>query len=649
MCGIAGYSGSYPPSVLPSMSSALHLRGPDGSGEFSDDAAGIGLAHRRLSIIDLSDNGAQPLHDVEDRAVVAYNGEIYNFRELRKELKASGFRFRGHSDTEVLLNLYLRDGPDMLAALNGIFAFAIWDREKRELLLARDGLGVKPLYYAEGSRGVVFASEIKALRPVLDDSSLDVVALSRYLSFLWCPGEGTPFRSVRKLGPGDAMIVRDGRIARRWSWSRLPTFRRPTPLRSVPEVIRGVEQGLRTAVTRQLVADVPVGSFLSGGLDSSAIVAFARESVPDLRCFTIEVDGGQESDMADDLPYAKQVARHLGVRLDVVNVQSRDMAADFPAMVTALDEPLADPAPLNVLYISRLAREHGIKVLLSGAGGDDLFSGYRRHVAVMVAAVWGRLPRTMRTMAASAASRLDRRKPLARRISKALSGAALEGDERIANWFQWIPEDEVHRLFTRDARKELTGTRVVEPLIDFVADLDVEVHPLDRMLALEQRFFLCDHNLNYTDKMSMAASVETRVPFLDPDLMSFAARIPPKLKQHGRVSKWAFKRAMEPYLPRNVIYRPKTGFGVPLRRWLRKELVDVVADVLSPSTLKNRGLFEPQAVADLVRRDAAGEIDATYPIFSLMCIELWCRSFRDAWTSEPSPLAQPHRSPPDGP
>jgi asparagine synthase (glutamine-hydrolysing) len=389
MCGILGYSGSFDPSALSAGLRAIAHRGPDDSGEFVDGAARVGLGHARLSILDLSPLGHQPMVSADGAVVLVFNGEIYNFRELRMELEARGFVFRGHSDTEVLLNLYLTDGETMLSRLNGIFAFALWDGRSQSLLIARDALGVKPLYYAALGERFAFASEIKGLLPLVPDArELDAAALHRYLSFLWCPGEGTPLRAVHKLLPGEAMVVRSGRIERRWTWYQLPVFRGVIADLDEKSALAGTESHLRQAVQRQMVADVPVGAFLSGGLDSSAIVAFAREVNPDIRCFTIEAVGGQEEGATDDLPYARRVAQHLGVSLEVVRIDSRQMASDLERMVVQLDEPLADPAPLNVLYISQLAREQGIKVLLSGAAGDDLFTGYRRHRAVQLERIY---------------------------------------------------------------------------------------------------------------------------------------------------------------------------------------------------------------------------------------------------------------------
>ena len=630
MCGIIGISGRIDTEALKSGLSSLAHRGPDDSGIFIDEPAHIALGHRRLSILDISPLGHQPMVGADGSVVLIFNGEIYNFRELRAELEAKGFSFRGHSDTEVLLNLYLAEGEAMLSRLNGIFALAIWDKRKQSLLIARDALGVKPLYYAALNGCFAFASEIKALLHLVPQArELDVVSLHRYLSFLWCPGEGTPLKAVRKLLPGEAMWVCKGQIAQRWNWFQLPIFHGISADLDQQTALKGTATHLRQAVHRQMVSDVPLGSFLSGGLDSSAIVAFAREINPNIHCFTIECEGKQEAGVVDDLPYARKVAKHLGVPLDVVSISSNMMANDLESMVAQLDEPLADPACLNVLYISQLARQKGIKILLSGAGGDDLFTGYRRHRAVMAEPLWDWLPLGTRKKLSTLDQRINLRNPLNRRLGKLLSVAAHQGIERTIEYFRWTQENLLLNLYTAETRKILGSELAVTPMIEFLQQLNHKATSLDHMLALEQRFFLADHNLNYTDKMSMAAGVEVRVPFLDIDLVNFVARIPNGLKQHGRHGKWILKKAMEPYLPHEVIYRPKSGFGAPLRQWMRHSLKDLIGDLLSKESLKRRGLFEPIAIQRLIDDNNSGKVDANYTLLSLLCIEIWCRTYLD--------------------
>lgn len=634
MCGISGFQSintfliEYPSLLMACQ--ALNHRGPDDSGIFYDAVQGIGLGHNRLSILDLSPLGHQPMKSDDESVVLVFNGEIYNFRELRDDLEKKGVTFRGNSDTEVLLHLYLTEGDEMLPRLNGIFALALWDGRKQALMIARDAFGVKPLYFAALGNIFAFASEIKALFHLVPQvRELDIASIHRYLSYLSCPGDGTPLKDVHKLGPGQAMWVRKGNVERKWVWYQLPIFRGITADLDKGSAIAGVEFHLRQAVQRQMVADVPVGAFLSGGLDSSAIVAFAREKNPDIHCFTIDSVGGQERGVIDDLPYACKVAQHLGVSLDIVTIDHKRMADDLEMMVSQLDEPLGDPAALNILYISRLARTQGVKVLLSGAGGDDLFTGYRRHRALQAESYWNWLSHGARKSLEKITASLDQRSAFSRRLSKLFNGAALDGNERIANYFCWIKEAELLALYTPETRHALGAQLATKPMIDFLEPLSGGIAPLDRMLALEQRFFLTDHNLNYTDKMSMAAGVEVRVPFLDLDLVDYSARIPMRFKQRGSEGKWVLKKAMESYLPKDVIYRPKTGFGAPLRRWMRYDLRAILGDLLSSESLKRRGLFDPSAVQNLISANDLGKVDASYTLLSLMCIEIWCRRFID--------------------
>jgi asparagine synthase (glutamine-hydrolysing) len=628
MCGIVGLSARRPVDVetVSAAILALRHRGPDGHGVYVDDDAKVGLGHARLSIIDLSDAGAQPMHSADGRYVLTFNGEIYNYRELRSELVSRGCRFRGGSDSEVLLEGYALLGPAILNRLNGIFAFAIHDTATDEVFVARDQLGIKPLYYAETSAGVAFASEIKALFALVDlDRTIDVVALRRYLTFLWCPGDRTLLRSVRKLEPGTAMTLRGGAVVERQTYWRAPEYspRRDWSARDCAEELR---DAVDRCVARQLVADVPVGAFLSGGLDSTAIVAAARNQAPDIHCFTIDT-GAQERGSVSDLPYARTAAAALGVHLEEVRVDSAMMCERLSDMPRMLDEPLADPACLNVLFIAELARSHGVKVLLSGAGGDDLFTGYRRHTALAFDGLLANVPRPLRAAMGAATARLPTTSSAGRRLKKLMATAALDVDHRIASHFAWGPLGIADELLAPDLRHR-HDEDVLQPL-EYLLDQHSDLPAIEKCLLLERRFFLADHNLTYTDKMSMVAGVETRVPLIDLELVNFAATVPVEWKHRRLTPKWILKKSQEGRLPASIINRPKTGFGAPLRNWMRHEMRDLTADLLSPATLTARGLFDPEAVGRLQAADARGECDGSYTLFSLMCVELWCRDFID--------------------
>lgn len=663
MCGIAGFSGSFDIDLLNTMGQILSHRGPDDAGSilFEGQDVSVGLAHRRLSIIDLSPDGRQPMgvncnccgvqafFPTEKQLWLVYNGELYNYKELRLELEGKGHRFHSQSDSEVLLHLYSEEGAEMLSRLNGIFAFALYDGRPTgqlngmapgDLFLARDGFGVKPLYYAEIVKGFLFASELKALMVCPEiPRDLDLVALHHYIAYLWAPAPRTPLKNIKKCRPGEAMIVRKNHVAKRWTFYDLP-YGQPWLEQSESEIAEELHDRLETAVRRQMIADVPVGAFLSGGLDSSAVVAMMRRAQPDYcpTCYCIGFAGDAVIDgNPPDLPYARRVANHLGVHLHTIEINP-DVIKYLERMLYHLDEPQADPAPINVLMIAEQARQDGFKVLLSGAGGDDIFCGYRRHWAIKMERMWGWLPKGILNGIAHKAKadgngeefggRLGKY-PWFRRLKKLFMHLDLPPEDRLIAYFYWSGEQVRRSLYSNDLAEELNDTDTAEPLRRSLGRIPDEHDPLNRMLYLEARHFLADHNLNYTDKLSMAAGVETRVPLLDPDLVNFATCIPPHMKQKGRIGKAIFKKAMEPYLPQDVIYRPKSGFGAPLRRWLHGELQEMVQDVLSIDSLNRRRLFDPAAVQRLIELDRMGRVDAAYTIFSLMCIELWCRMFVD--------------------
>lgn len=630
MCGFVGFSGDFDTTALPEALAAIQHRGPDDTGIFIEAAHRVALGHCRLSVIDTSAAGHQPMMSTDGSFVLVFNGEIYNFLDLKADLEEKGVRFRGNSDTEVVLELFLADGINMLSRLNGMFALAIFDRVSGDLWIARDGSGVKPLYVGQSARGLCFSSEIKGLIPFFQDQpvTFDADTLHRLLTFLWCPGNGTLLREIRKLAPGEFMHIRDGILVEQRRWHLPPQARVAVCTGASAEVVIDAVRGrLREAVRRQLVADVPVGAFLSGGLDSSAVAAFAREFVPDLRCLTIETTGDQDSGIDSDLPYARQVATYLGLELETVPIDPSMISDEIETMIWHLDEPLADPAALGVLLICRKAQERGIKVMLSGVGGDDLFTGYRRHLALRYDGLWNWLPAFARRSTVTLTDRLNQRSALGRQLSRLARTIAADRETALAHHFIWAQRSDLMPLYSPEFYHKIKHVEAIEPLVKYAEELSPLSSKIDRILALEQRFFLADHNLIYTDKMSMACGVEVRVPFLDNDLVALAARIPDSFKQRGHVGKWVLKKAMRDLLPDNVVHRRKTGFGVPLRRWVRQDLADLVSQYLSKKRLEERGIFDAKMVHKLINDNRSGNIDYSYTIFSLLCIEIWCSKF----------------------
>lgn len=630
MCGIVGAIANPEQKIIQKMVHSLLHRGPDNAA--FESLRDVHLGHTRLSIIDLSKESDQPLWDINRNACIVFNGEIYNYKALRKTLCELGYQFASQGDAEVLLILYLHYGVACLEQLEGIFAFAIWDERTQELLVARDRFGVKPFYYTENQDGFYFASEMKALLLIPGVSKdLDYDALLRSIVFLWSPGPNTILKNIFKLEPGHFLVVKDRKIVKKEQFSKWSEYK--PEVMSVEDACERIQHALQASVKDQLIADVPVGAFLSGGLDSSLLVAMAKQAgAESLECFTIKsmAAGERNEGFVDDLPYAKDVADFVGVNLNVVEAKP-DMIKLLPKMIYHLDEPQADPAPLNVLLICEQARQKGIKVLFSGAGGDDIFTGYRRHRAVGLEKYYSNLPLFVRTLLQRISRKLPKKNPHFRRIAKFFCYASLAENEHLLSYFYWIDPQVVRALFTDEIQNQLSD----HPMASILDDLSArpETNKLEKMLYLERRYFLVDHNFNYTDKMSMAHGVEVRVPFLDKRVADIAASLDVNLKQRGGEGKWILKKMAERYLPKSVIYRPKAGFGAPLRHWLQHDLKPLVDDLLSDASLRQRALFKPEAVHQLIEQDLSGQEDYSYPIFALLCIEIWCRIFIDGDTS----------------
>jgi asparagine synthase (glutamine-hydrolysing) len=632
MCGISGFVGRADAELIQRMSDVLAHRGPDDAGTrvfpASDAGPPAALGHRRLSIIDPSPKGSQPMSYARGRYWITYNGELYNFKALRDELESDGFEFRSDCDTEVLLALFARDGEGMLERLNGIFAFAIWDNERHELFMARDRLGVKPLHFAEHGGVLYFASEIKSLLLALPSRSLSPAALADYLTFLWVPEPDTLLQGIRKLPPGHCARYADGRLVQREYWDM--KFRGTEP-RSTGEWAEIVRETVESAVRRQMVSDVPLGAFVSGGLDSSAVVATMSEATKDpVTAYTV---GFSEEDLAydivpDDLRYARQIAGEL--RLDHhERILEPEIVDLLPQLIWHMDQPIADPAAISTYLICAAARER-LTVILSGMGGDEIFAGYPRHLAA-----WMTRPLDL----VSHSSRGAVKRWIESRLTVGGPGRWRGPRRNLLKLTRGLDQGRVERYLTYSSYyrdEELPGLLSPE-MQSAVADHDpfrrhalyaervANEHWLNQLLYIDLKTFLPCLNLGYTDKMSMAASTEVRVPLLDDEVISMAAAIPPELKLHHTTRKYIFKKSMEGVLPDSLINRPKAGFGAPIRSWLVGDLKPMVRDVLSPDAVAARGLFDPRAVERLIRDEEEGVADNALRIWALLCIELWCQ------------------------
>jgi asparagine synthase (glutamine-hydrolysing) len=626
MCGIYGVLDLHGAPVdgarLDAMAAKTVHRGPDDEGRHVDGALAIGM--RRLSVIDV-DGGHQPLTNEDGTLWLVANGELYNYRELRAELAAQGHRFRTRSDCEILLHLYERDGDRLLERVNGMFAFALWDAPRRRLLVGRDRLGIKPVYVAHDSRRLAFASEAKALL-ALDrrTPALDRAALRAYLGLGYVPAPQSIFAGVRKLPPATLLVAEDGRVEERRYWT-LPS----TVDSSLTEAdwIGRVRERLEASVAMQMVSDVPIGAFLSGGVDSSAVVAFmARHTPHPVKTYAIGFQGGAAESYYSELPHARAVARHFGTEHHEILVKP-DVVALLPKLAWHLDEPVADSAFVTTYLVSEFARRD-VTVILSGVGGDELFGGYRRYLGGFYRARLDRVPRPLRRAATALADRLpaDRHSPLldAMRLARGfLASAELPFEERYRSYMDVFPEAsvaEILRAPMADDRDALGEALAAATSND----------ELNRMFTVDAATQLPDDLLLLTDRMSMAVSLECRVPLLDHELVELAATMPQAVKVKGGRLKHAMKEALRGVLPDEILERRKRGFGAPMGAWLKRELAPVLKETLSPEAIERRGWLEPAPVAQLIDDHRANRIDGTDRLLALVNLEVWARVYLDA-------------------
>jgi asparagine synthase (glutamine-hydrolysing) len=632
MCGICGCVGRADEQTVLAMTQLLAHRGPDGEGvrcfPSVDGSVPAALGHRRLSIIDPTPRGAQPMSYADGRYWITYNGELYNFRELRQELESCGFGFTTETDTEVLLAMYARDGAGMLDRLNGIFAFGIWDAQRQTLFLARDRLGVKPLYYSTCDGVLAFASEVKALLPVIGRPSMNTAALSEYLTFLWVPDPTTLFEGVMKLAPGHcATYDREALRVRQW-WD----MRFAPADRNEEDWARATREAVQSAVRRQMVSDVPLGSFLSGGLDSSAIVAEMAAAAGPVSTYTI---GFTKEDLEydvvpDDIRYSREIARAFPVDYHE-RIVKPEVAELLPRLIWHMDEPIADPAAISAYLVCAAASEK-LTVILSGMGGDEIFAGYPRHLAARLARTLNLMPVGVRRVAREQIERHltvgppSRLRAHRRNLLKFVRSLEDSTQERYLTHSSYYQASELHSLLSADVRAIASDPFARHrQYLENVRGEDW----LNQLLYLDLKTFLPCLNLAYTDKMSMAASTEVRVPLLDDEVVALSARIPSGLKLRRTTRKYIFKQAMEGVLPKSVIWRPKAGFTAPARAWLVGSLRPVVAELLSPASVRARGLFEPQVVQRLIAENQRDEADHALRIWALLTLELWQRTFID--------------------
>lgn len=636
MCGIVGYVGPRPPvdrERLAAMRDTLAHRGPDGAGLWThaDARCAVGLAHRRLAIVDRGPAGAQPMAHAGLR--VAFNGEIYGHAALRRALEDEGHRFASRCDTEVIPALYRARGLGLLDALDGMFAFALWDPAARRLLLARDRLGIKPLFIAEAGGGLMFASETKALLAAGTlDRAIDPQALHDYLGLTYVPGPRTLLRAVRQLPPGHAIEWRDGRV-RQWRYWRpvmaSSRLRPPDPPPPPAEAAAGIRGALVEAVRARLMGEVPVGVFLSGGLDSAAILWAMREAGAALPAFTIRFDDAR----FDESRQAAATARALGARHHVETVRP-DPAAIVDALAPAMDQPFADSSAIPLWHLCRVARRH-VTVALGGDGGDEVFAGYRTHVAWWLAKAWRRLPARVREdLAPALAARLPVRHGKVGLDVKArafVDAASRPPIEAHARFKQFLSEGIRHDLMpsTMPYHMPPDAIRPTARLFERAARDPGAGDGLDAILAADLAVYLPDDILVKADRMSMLHGLELRVPFLDHRLVESAARLPATHKLRGPITKLALRRALWGRLPTAVLTRRKAGFNVPMAAWLLGPLAPLLDELLAPAALRRSGLLDPAPVGRLIAEHRARHVDHSRALWAMLCLMLFDRHHRE--------------------
>lgn len=629
MCGIYGYisvKGKVDLQVLRRMGDALVHRGPDDEGEFTNESGdfSVGLGHKRLSIIDLSPAGKQPMANEDESIWITFNGEIYNFKELKRELEAKGHRFRSNSDTEVIVHLYEEAGIHCLQRLNGMFAFALWDSKQQQLFLARDRIGKKPLHYVLLDDGIIFASEIKALlKHPRVPKEIDARSLNKYLTFEYVPAPNTIFKAIKKVEPGHYLLYQSGEVHSDKYWD-IPLVDNPITYRTEQEYIEELREILEKSVRSRLVADVPLGVFLSGGIDSGLVAAFARKANQQIECFSI----GFDEPSFDESQYAKRVAQALNVQHRVQVFTMREMLDSLHVLPDIMDEPLADASVLPTYLLSKFTSQN-VKVALSGDGGDELFAGYQTYQAHAIINYYDLLPGFLKTALKAVAYRL----PVSHKnisadfkLKQFLKGAGVSSEIMFFIWMGAFIESEKKGLLSEDFKRELRDQNAYEDILRYISESRLTKN-LERILYLSMKLYLQDGVLVKVDRASMANSLEVRCPLLDHEFVEFVCGLPMVYKLNGLKTKYLFKKAAKGILPESIIHRQKKGFGIPISRWLTSELKDFMLDYLSEEKIKRQGFFNYPYIKILIDDHVRKKMDNRKLLWPLLVFQLWHERF----------------------
>ncbi|CAN5393939.1 asparagine synthase (glutamine-hydrolyzing) [soil metagenome] len=628
MCGIAGWANldskktsQNGEAVLHSMCERMKHRGPDSEGLWLEN--GVALGMRRLSIIDLH-TGEQPVYSEDKQVVVVMNGELYNFREVRKDLEKRGHKFETNTDTEILPHLYEEYGDAMLEHINGMFAFALLDKNKNKLLIARDRFGEKPLYYGVFDNKLIFASEPKVLlaNPHVK-AEINTEALRSFLSFDYVPAPASIYKNIYKLPAAHLLILENGEIRTRRYWNL--TFHKNGNAPTIEKAATDLRELLADAVRMRLVSDVPLGILLSGGVDSSTVAAFATQfSTEKVKTFSI----GFEEDSFDESKFARQVANHLNTE-HYEDKLSVEKAADLISEIgTWLDEPMSDSSLIPTLLLSQFVRKH-VTVALGGDGGDEIFAGYPMYFAHKVASIYGAIPQFLRNnLIEPIVNNLPvSNKNLSFDYKAKRFVAASKHDivTRHHSWFGSFSIDEQNDLLNKDVLENTSGD-IYKDAKDLLKICDAK-NEIEQMQFLDINFYMAEDILTKVDRASMAVSLEVRAPFLDPRVAQFAASIPFEYKLKGNKGKYILKKAVEPLLPKNILHRPKKGFGIPIAEWLKGRLNPLMHDLLAPERLKNQGLFDEKFVQKLIKEHETNIASHHKQLWTLLVFQLWFDNF----------------------
>ncbi len=624
MCGIAGFTLFKELRIdiqgtLQQMTAALTHRGPDEEGAYVDQFIAIGS--RRLSIIDLS-GGKMPIPNEDQTLWIVFNGEIYNFPELREQLESRGHTFSTHTDTEVIVHLYEEHGVDCVSELNGMFAIGIWDKNTQTLFLARDRLGIKPLHYVEYAGGIIFASEIKALlQHPLVEAQLDFKGLSKYLSYEYVPAPHTMFKGIKKLGPGYWLTHTKKHTEIRQYWD-IPLNETGMSNKREEEHVEELLERLKESVRKRLISDVPIGVLLSGGIDSSSVAVLASQASPEpIHSFSI----GFEEPSFDETRYIQKIVNMIGTRHHHQVLNSQKMIEIIPEVFRTLDEPVAESSIIPTYLLSKMTSQH-VKVVLGGDGSDELFAGYQTYQAHKLVTYYSVLPDKLREMI----NRLAQRLPVSYKntsfdfkVKQFLRGMGVSSEIRFFLWMGSFLECEKQQLFSKDVWEEhIIGMNPFEDVIRYVSDSNL-YKEFERILYLCMKLYLQDDILVKVDRASMANSLEVRVPFLDHTFVEYAAKLPSRYKLNGFTTKYLLKKSVKGILPDDIIRRKKKGFGIPLSKWFNEGLKEMLLSYLSEERIKKTGIFEYSYIRNLLDEHFSHTRDNRKQLWALLVFEMW--------------------------